>query len=90
MFGGHGLYLNGTMVALIADAVLYFKVDNDIRQMFVDAGMSPFTYAGKHKPVVMPYYTLPDFVFNDLSLLHEWLEHSYQAALRSNSKKKRN
>jgi len=30
MFGGHGIYLEGLMFALVAEGVLYLKSDEDI------------------------------------------------------------
>ena len=56
MFGGYGLYRQGMMFALIAEDVLYFKVDDQNRAEFKAAGMGPFTYEGKSRPVEMSYY----------------------------------
>ena len=53
MFGGYGLYRQGLMFALVADDVLYFKVDDQNRAEFTAAGMGPFVYEGKSKPVSM-------------------------------------
>jgi DNA transformation protein len=87
MFGGYGLYCGGVMFALIAYGHLYFKIDDDNINDYLDAGMNPFTYEGKGKPIVMSYYQLPDLVFNEPELLLTWLEKSQAAARRSKQAK---
>lgn len=86
MFGGYGLYLDGLMFGLIADNVLYFKVDDGNRDNFVTAGMGPFVYEGKNRPIAMSYFQLPEAVFEDLAELHAWLEQAQAAAKRSKRK----
>jgi len=44
MFGGGGLFRDGTMFALIADDVLYLKADEQNQADFEDRGMGPFFY----------------------------------------------
>lgn len=86
MFGGYGLYLDGVMFGLIADNVLYFKVDEGNRANFIAAGMGPFVYDGKNRPIKMSYFQLPEAVFEDLAELHDWLEQAQAAAKRSKRK----
>ncbi|HEX7881021.1 MAG TPA: TfoX/Sxy family protein, partial [Candidatus Eisenbacteria bacterium] len=42
MFGGVGLYVDGVIVGLIDDDVLYFKVNDATRGIFKAAGGHPF------------------------------------------------
>ncbi|MEO0825068.1 MAG: TfoX/Sxy family protein [Cyanobacteria bacterium J06635_15] len=86
MFGGYGLYLDGLMFGLIADNVLYFKVDDGNRADFVAADMGPFVYEGKKRPIEMSYFRLPETVFEDLAELHHWLEQAHAAAKRAKQK----
>lgn len=88
MFGGYGLYLEGVMFALIAYDTLYFKVDDGNRDDYLTAGMSPFTYEGKGKPIQMSYYQLPESVFEDVSALAAWVEKAHAAARRAKAKQK--
>ena len=83
MFGGYGLYLDGLMFGLIANDVLYFKVDDQNRQSYIDAGSGPFTYEGKSRPVEMSYYRVPDELMDDPGRIAEWAELAHQAAQRS-------
>lgn len=88
MFGGYGLYINGLMVALIANDVVYFKVNDSNREDFLAAGMQPFTYKGKHKPIQMSYYQLPDTVWDDVESLMIWVEKAHAAARQEKAKQK--
>ena len=86
MFGGYGLYCEGVMFALIADEALYFKVDAGNQERFADAGMGPFIYDRNGKTATMSYHQLPTAVYDDLGLLHDWVEASIAAARRSKRK----
>jgi DNA transformation protein len=80
MFGGHGLYHDGRMVALVADGRLYLKVDAQTRAAFEAAGSSPFVYAGKGKPVTMSYWLAPDEALDDPSAMTPWARRAIEAA----------
>ena len=40
MFGGHGIFLEGLMFGLVADSVLYLKVDKETENEFKDRGLT--------------------------------------------------
>lgn len=81
MFGGAGLYCNGTMFGLIADDVAYLKVDDSNREDFVRAGASPFNpYPNKVKATVMSYYEIPVDVLENRTVLAEWAQRSLDIA----------
>jgi DNA transformation protein len=83
MFGGYGLYRQGLMFALVAEDVLYFKVDDQNRAAFKAAGMGPFTYEGKNKPVEMSYYESPPELFDDGEAMTDWAKLAFAVALRA-------
>lgn len=83
MFGGHGLYHEGRMIALVADGRLYLKVDATTRPAFEAAGSSPFVYEGKAKPVAMSYWLAPDDALDDPALMAPWARRAVDAAMRS-------
>ena len=83
MFGGFGVFLGDTMFALIADDVLYLKVDDQTRAEFEDAGAEPFTYTRGGKARQMSYYTAPDGVLEDTESLQVWAERAIGAAKRN-------
>lgn len=83
MFGGYGVFHGDTMFALIADDVLYFKVDDQTLADFQDAGSEPFTYTRGGKVRQMSYYTAPDGSIEDAETLYPWAERAIGAAKRN-------
>ena len=82
MFGGAGLYLHGVMFALIADDVLYFKIDGVNRPDYDAADMEPFR-PWPDKPTTMPYCELPVDVLEDRDRLAAWAGKALAAAEKS-------
>lgn len=84
MFGGHGIYVDGRMVALVADDVLYFKCDDVNRPTFEALGLPPFDYETRDgRRVVMSYYRAPDEAVESSAAMREWLQSARAAALRA-------
>ena len=71
MFGGAGLYHQGTMFGLIADDVPYLKVGDANRPDFEAAGSKPFQ-PYKAKKNIMPYWEIPEDVLEDRDELAQW------------------
>lgn len=88
MFGGAGLFRDGVMFALIAYDTLYFKTGDANRADYEDAGMGPFTYEGKSKPVAMSYHQVPADLLEDPDELSEWARRAFDVALESKKSKK--
>lgn len=44
MFGGYGVYHDGLMSGLVADDILYLKVDAESVGRFTELGLDPFEY----------------------------------------------
>ncbi len=82
MFGGYGLYLDGLMIALVADDELYFKIDEETKPRFSAAGCEPFTYEKQGKAMQMSYWKASEDVFDDPEAMAEWGKLAYGAALR--------
>lgn len=83
MFGGLGLYREGIMFALVADDVLYLKVDGDTKARFVAAGCAPFRYEGKGKAIEMSYWSAPADCLESEAAMLPWCELAYAAARRA-------
>lgn len=88
MFGGFGVYLDGVMFGLIGFNELYFKVDDGNRADYEAAGMQPFTYQGRDRPVSMSYWRVPGDVFDDTEALAAWAGKALDAARRTKSARK--
>ena len=81
MFGGAGLYRDGRMFGLVADDVVYLKVDDTNRAEFVEASSKQFKpYPAK--AAVMPYYEVPPGVLDDPDDLADWARKSLAVASR--------
>jgi DNA transformation protein len=83
MFGGAGVYAEGTMFALVADGELYLKADADTIPAFRAAGVGPFVYGAKGRRVVMSYWRLPDRLLDEPDVLAEWARTALRVAQRS-------
>ena len=89
MFGGYGIYYQGTMFGLVADDILYLKADTDLAKVFKARGLEAFEYKKGDTIVKMSYYMAPDEVLDDPDEAAIWGKRSYEAALRSRSTHKR-
>ena len=82
MFGGHGIYIDDVMFALIGWQRLWFRVDAETRSRFAEAGSKPFVYDGKTKPVEMPHWAAPAASMTSPEALLPWAELALAAARR--------
>ena len=87
MFGGHGLYHEGLMFAIVMDQQLYLKADEVNRPEFEALGLAPFTYAMKGKDVALSYWAAPDTIFDDQQEAVNWAQSAWDAALRGHKAK---
>ena len=89
MFGGHGIFLEGLMFGLIADSVLYLKVDKETENEFKARGLEAFTYNKKGKEFKMSYYQAPEEALEDVEEMNLWANKAYGTALKAASKKQK-
>jgi DNA transformation protein len=83
MFGGFGLYLDGTMFGLITGkGVLCLRTDDGNRAAYEIAGMAPFKPFAD-RPMVMPYHVVPPAVLADPPALRAWAKDAWEAARRA-------
>jgi len=88
MFGGFGLYHEGLFFALIAEDVLYLKVDDDNRGQFESAGLPAFVYVTKDGDrMAMSYRQAPPEALESPAAMTAWARLGYAAALRAKSRK---
>ena len=87
MFGGHGLYIDGLMFALIVDDRLYLKADAETQVRFTAKSLPPFTYmrAGRNA-VSVGYFEAPSEVFDERAEMRDWARLAHAAALRAKAK----
>lgn len=83
MFGGKGVYHQGRILALEVDGEILLKADAESAPEFSAAGASQWVYAGKAKPVAMPYWSIPEDALDDQEELARWVGLAWAAALRA-------
>ena len=87
MFGGHGVYLDGLMLALVSEDALYLKADEMNRIEFEQAGCKIFSYARKGRRATLGFFRPPEDAMESPELMLPWARTAYAAALRANAKK---
>ncbi|BAV99030.1 hypothetical protein bcgnr5379_62700 [Bacillus cereus] len=88
MFGGHGVYRDGTMIGLLSDETLYLKTDEQTLSRFQAAGCQPFLYTRRGETVPTSYWTVPEEAMDSPQEMRPWLALAWEAALRKGAKKK--
>lgn len=89
MFGGHGIYHDGIMIGLVADDVLYLKVDAATEALFAAEGSKQFMYDKAGKLVKMSFFEAPPQIMDDPDEMARWARLAYDAACRSRTSKSR-
>jgi DNA transformation protein len=72
MFGGAGIYCDGQFFAIVAEDVLYFKVDDSNCRDYEAEGMKPFTFTVDNKTSVMGFYEVPIDVLENKEKVKLW------------------
>jgi DNA transformation protein len=88
LFGGAGIFADGTMFALIARGVIYLKADAETVAAFEREDLPPFTYGTKDGTRgVMSYRRMPDRLYDDRDELALWARDALAAARRAGTRK---
>lgn len=82
MFGGHGVYRDGVIIAIVIDEAIYLKVDDATRAAFEAAGCEPFMYEARGKVVPMSYWSVPEDALDSPQEFRPWAQRAWEAALR--------
>jgi DNA transformation protein and related proteins len=89
MFGGHGFYVDGLFIALIAGERFYLKVDGETQPRFEAAGCVPFAYGSAGKTVTLGYFSAPEDAMESPPLMQPWARLALAAALRARAPRPR-
>lgn len=88
MFGGHGLFVEGAMFALVYDGAVYLKTDEVNRPDYVALGLQPWVLESAPRTSPTSYYAPPDEAMDDMDALRPWFEAALAAARRAAAKRK--
>ena len=83
MFGGHGIYHEGRMFALVVGDTLYLKSDAETLAHFDRLQLPAFEFNRNGKMMQTSYRQAPAEVFEDREEAAMWARRAWEAALRS-------
>ena len=91
MFSGAGIFRDGLMFGLIVRDVIYLKADDISIADFEREACKPFTYtrgkaAGRPSQHALPYWRVPERLYDDPDELAEWARRAFEAAERKRLK----
>ena len=86
MFGVYNLALDGLTFGMVADDVLYLKVDAQNLKTFSNANLEPFIYDKQGEPMAMSYRQAPDLL-EDWSAFEPWVKGALEAGRRAKKPK---
>jgi len=87
MFSGAGLYCDGVMFGLVVRGTIYLKANEASIAAFKREGSGPFTYrrgkrSGRLSEHALPYWRLPDRLYDDPDELAVWAKRALAIAQR--------
>ena len=87
MFGGHCLYCDGVVFALVANNAVFLKTDASNRPAFEARELRAFR-PFEDQDAAMSYYEAPPEIFEDSNAMREWCGGSVEAGRRAQAKRK--
>jgi DNA transformation protein and related proteins len=87
MFSGTGIFCDGLMFGLVIRDVIYLKADDANAVDFEREGSAPFIYtrgrkSGRPSEHALPYWRLPERLYDDPDELAVWAKRSFPVAER--------
>ena len=87
MFRSAGIFHQGLMIGLVSDGTIFLKVDDASIPDFEREGSRPFTYtrgksAGRGREASLPYWRLPERLYDDPDELAAWASRALAIAER--------
>src|SRR5947209_629899 len=81
LFGGHGIYWDDTIFAIVYGGRLYLKVDEGSKGDYLARGMGPFR--PNERQTLKSYFEVPSDVLADREALLSWTREAIQAGMDS-------
>lgn len=87
MFGKTGVFCEGAMLGLVSDDTLYLRVDDGNQSLFGEA--VALGYERKGVPMELPYWRVPERLYDDPDELVAWARAALTAARRVAARRRR-
>ena len=89
MFGKTGVFCHGLMFGMVTNDTLYFRVDDDNRDVFEEAkSFLPLNYEKKGATIDLSFWRVPERLFDEPDELITWARAALAAARRVAAKRK--
>jgi DNA transformation protein len=84
MFRSAGIFCDGVMFGLVSDGTIFLKVDDSTIPDFEREGSRAFTYTRSQRAgrVALPYWRLPERLYDDPDELAIWAGRAFAIAER--------
>ncbi len=83
MFGKTGVFCNGLMFGMIADDVLFVRVDEHNKAVFKEAGSTPpLNYEKQGRTIDLAFWRVPERLLDEPAELVTWARAALAAARR--------
>jgi len=90
MFGKTGVFCDGVMFGMVTENTLYFRVDDQNREVFKEAGsFPPLNYEKKGSTIDLSFWRAPERLFDEPDELVTWARAALAAARRVAAKRGR-
>jgi DNA transformation protein len=84
MFGGLGIFKDALIFGIAFDDALYLRADEATAVRFAAESATQFVYRGmKGREIEMPYYRLPDRLYDEPDEFIAWSEAAFGVAQRA-------
>ena len=90
MFGKTGVFCDGLMFAMVTNDTLYFRVDDDNREIFKEAASAPpLNYEKQGRTIDLSFWCAPERLLDEPDELVRWARIALAAAGRVAAKRER-
>ena len=90
MFGKTGVFCDGVVLGMVTENTLYFRVDNQNREIFKEArSFPPLNYGKKGRTIDLSFWRAPERLFDEPGELVAWARAALAAAHRVAAKRER-
>ena len=88
MFGKTGVFCDGVMLGMVTENTLYFRVDEENREMFKEAeAFPPLSYAKQGETIDLAFWRVPERLFDAPDEFITWARAALAAAHRVAAKR---
>jgi DNA transformation protein len=88
MFGKTGVFCDGVMLGMVTENTLYFRVDEENREIFREAeACPPLNYAKKGETIDLAFWRVPERLFDEPDEFITWARAALAAAHRVAAKR---